>query len=238
MPSGLGRLRTLLSLPLVAAQGARVRRTIEVLPDATGANSGAVGSGDVDALRLVVVGESTAAGCGLESHDEGMAAALARVIAAKSQRGVHWQVYGQSGASLRSIRTNVLPQWDGSTDVAVLLAGVNDVLARRHPGQWAEELDATLHELTGRSDLVVAMGIPPFEAFPSLPRALGRFLAAHARQLDAVSEQRCVGRDDVQWVRSDGLVPIDPAFFARDGFHPSAAGYARWAEALAPELRI
>ncbi|MDT0266832.1 SGNH/GDSL hydrolase family protein [Streptomyces sp. DSM 44915] len=238
-----------LLLPVLAYQGLRVRAATEVLPPADGPTSGeapAAGAGAGDAggdeggpapFRLAVVGESTAAGCGVATHAEGFAGCLARELAGRTGRPVSWEVVGRHGATIRRVRHRLLPELRGTDlDLAVLLAGVNDVLARRSPTEWGEELAATIDELADRAARVVVPGIPPFRAFPSLPTTLGRYLAKRAGALDATSRRVCAARPAAAWLDSTGLAPVGPDFFSRDRFHPSAAGYRRWAGAVAAGL--
>ncbi|UED86232.1 hypothetical protein K4G22_20220 [Streptomyces profundus] len=134
-----------LLLPVVAVQGLRVRSATEVLPPAAGPLAGRVPAGgdaasgpaSGDALRLGVLGESTAAGCGVDSHADGFPGCLARELAARTKRPVAWEVVGLHGATARRVRHRLLPQLEGRFDTVVLLAGVNDVLSRRSPGSGA-----------------------------------------------------------------------------------------------------
>ena len=65
--------------------------------------------------------------------------------------------------------------------------------------------------------------------FPSLPRPLNAYLGARAALLNAATRKLAIGHA----VQVAPLDRIEPALFAADGFHPSAAGYAVWAESLA-----
>jgi lysophospholipase L1-like esterase len=150
---------------------------------------------------------------------------LAREINARTGRPVQWQVTGQFGATARRIRYRLLPQLDEDLDVAVLLAGGNDVMTRRSPDQWRDDLSAIVDGLTERADQVVVAGIPPFALFPSMSAALGRYLSERAAALDDVSRQICAARPGTTWVTMPGAPP--PYFFASDRFHLSAAGYQR-----------
>jgi lysophospholipase L1-like esterase len=187
-------------------------------------------------LRIGVLGESTAAGCGVGTHEEGFAGCLARELAVQAGRPVDWEVVGQHGATARRIRYRLLSQLGENLDVGVLLAGVNDVLTRRTPEQWGEDLTAILEGLNTRARRVVVSGIPPFDAFPSVPTTLGRYLTARAGALDAVSRQIIARLPRATWVGTHEFAPMGPDFFARDRFHPSAAGYERWAQATAEHL--
>lgn len=239
-PEGTDFVNPLL-LPIVAIQGMRVRAATGVLPPAAGPTSGTAGEDTSQPpLRVAVLGESTAAGCGADTNDNAFPGWLARGLATRTGRSVQWQVVGQYGATARRIRHRLLPQLGGEKlNVAVLLAGVNDVLTRRAPKQWGDDLAAIVDGLTERAEQVVVTGIPPFDAFPSLPTTLGRYLAGRARALDEVSRQVCGERSLTTWISSVDLLPTDdPLFFAPDRFHPSASGYRRWAEVVAGEIML
>jgi lysophospholipase L1-like esterase len=83
---------------------------------------------------------------------------------------------------------------------------------------------------------LAVLGESPFEAFPSLPRLLSRYLAERARLLDDITRGLCTKRPDVSWIGTTDLVPAEPEFFARDGFHPSSAGYHCWARTIDERL--
>lgn len=221
-----------LLMPIVILQGRRAKSSMTLLPPATGPTSGAVGDQSHPPFRLAVLGESTAAGCGVTTHNEGFAALLAGEVASHASRYVQWRSLGQHGATARRIRYKLLTQMEDSFDRAVLLAGANDVLSGRTPEQWAEDLEAIVDDLAIRAAEVTVVGIPPFREFPSLPSTLRRYLAEKATALDQVSQQVCAGRSSVTWVTSNGLPDDKAAFFAEDGFHPSASGYRYWAEAV------
>lgn len=226
-----------LLLPVIAAQGIWVRYRTEVLPPAGGPNAGTVGTDRAGApMRIAVLGESTAAGCGVDTHDDGFPGGLARELAERTGRPVTWEVVGQHGATARRIRHKLLPQLGDGVDLTVLLAGANDVLGRRTAEEWRDDLAAIVDSLAERAKQVVVVGLPPFARFPSLPGTLGRYLAGQAALLDAVSAQVCVQRPRATFLTSTDAMSIGGDFFARDGFHPSAHGYRRWAELVAQSL--
>ncbi|MEU7096864.1 SGNH/GDSL hydrolase family protein [Streptomyces longwoodensis] len=227
-----------LLLPVIAAQGLWVRARTEVLPPAVGPDTGTVAEQAPGApMRVAVLGESTAAGCGVATHDEGFPGSLARALAASYDCPVTWKVVGRYGATGRRIRYQLLPQLGEGYDLAVLLAGANDVLGRRSPDQWGEDLAAIVDDLTRRAASVVVVGTPPFADFPSLPGALARYCAERAAGLDRTSELICAERPQVTWINSTDIMQITGDFFARDGFHPSAHGYRQWARAVADHPR-
>ncbi|WP_328475242.1 SGNH/GDSL hydrolase family protein [Actinoplanes sp. NBC_00393] len=223
-------------LPLVAAQGLWLRATLKPAPEAGGATSGTAPGGSGTPLRLAVVGDSTAAGCGATHHTDGFAAALAQRLAADTGRPVAWETVGRFGATARRVRHRLVPLLDDDLDLIVLLAGANDVMAGRTPAQWNDELTAILTDLTARAGHVVVAGIPPFSKFPALPAALARYLGERAGALDEVSQRICAQNPDRTTFISSPAGQPPPEFFGSDRFHPSALGYRLWAEDVAARL--
>ncbi|MGC4750676.1 SGNH/GDSL hydrolase family protein [Micromonospora sp. DT201] len=225
-----------LLMPIIAIQGKRLRPAIEMLSPATGPESGTVGDASRSPVRIAVLGESTAAGYGVDTHDEGFPGCLAHEIVARTSRPVSWEVVGQHAATARRIRHRLLPRLGSDLDVVVVLAGASDVLVRRTPQEWGEDLSAIVDELAARANQVLVAGIPPFRSFPSIPTLLGRYLAAGADALDTRSRQVCAERPRATWVAAMDI--SSPDFFARDRFHPSASGYRRWAQGVADHVTI
>jgi lysophospholipase L1-like esterase len=216
-----------------------VQSSMKLLPPATGPTTGTVGdAADGVPVRIAVLGESTAAGCGVEAHNDGFPGSLARTIAERTGRPVTWETVGHDGATGRRIRYRLLPQISETLTVAVLLAGTNDVLSRRSPAQWAEDLDAIVSGLADRAEHVLVVGIPSFETFPSLPTTLRRYLAKSAGTLDEASQRVCAQRPRVTWVNLPGSMQGGPGFFSPDRFHPSAYGYLRLAQEVADQITL
>ena len=165
--------------PVLAWQGARVRRTVPPLPDAAGPTHGECGEhGDGNPVELLVLGESTAAGMGAPTHDVALAGCIADALARERGCRVRWRVLAQSGATARAMRTIVAAQPAlPEADVVVVALGVNDVLSiPSGDGSWTRDLAALVGELRarcGRSGLpVVLAAVPPMHHFPALPQPL------------------------------------------------------------------
>ena len=227
-----------LLLPLVVAQAAYVHRTIGKEPRPEGPTNGFVASPTGETLRLLVLGDSSASGRGAPTHDLAFAGSMARAISARTGRPVEWRAMGKYGATSEKIRHGLLTKVRGTWDLAVLLVGVNDILARRTVQTWSADLTVIVETLQQHAAHTVVPGIPEFDAFPSLPRTLRRYLAERGAELDVAARLVCAGRTSVQWVSSTDLGPAEPSFFAADGFHASPAGYERWARAVCDHLDL
>lgn len=220
-------------LPVLIPQAAWVRYRTPRLPEAGGDPHGATpGSGP--ALRVVVLGESTVAGVGAEQYADGLSACLAERLAARTARPVGWRAVGRSGATARSARAELTPRLAGlEADALVLVLGVNDVLGLGSAAQWSADLhaliDAAWSALRAPCPTVVSP-LPPLGEFACFPQPLRAFLGLRATAFDAVTRAVAAERG---LVVAPALPRLTPEVFATDGFHPSAAGYAAWAEGLA-----
>ncbi len=221
-------------LPTLAVQGTLVRRRIPLLPEAAGPRSGVVGSGGPE-LAVAVIGESTAAGVGVDSQDDALGARLALALAASRGGRVRWQVAGRTGLTIAKARRELLPELHGAPEIVVVVFGVNDVLKLTSERTWRCEVDALLRALLARgAHHVLFAAAPPLETFSVLPYPLRSVLGVRARFLNALLADVVRARGDASLVQ---LAGIDPALhLAADGFHPSALGYALWAELLADRL--
>jgi lysophospholipase L1-like esterase len=216
-------------LPLLLLQGRRTRARIPLLPEAGGPRRGTV-SGGAARLSLLVLGESTAVGVGAASQDEGLAFCLARSLARTRGVSVDVQVVGQTGANVQHVRRELVSQVEFPVDAALVVLGVNDTLELTRGGKWSSELGALISDLKSRARHVVFSGVPPLGELRSLPQPMRSALGARAAYLDGLLERVCVAHR----VHHVPLrFPYRPAQIAEDGFHPSALGYAAWADALA-----
>lgn len=227
MRPGLPLVGVYAALPVLLTQGRRVRRTTARLPDATGP-SGLCGEGS-EPHSLVVVGDSVAAGVGVDRHEHTVAGRLAAHLAGRG-RPVTWTVVARTGATAAGVCVLVEELDDDDVlaraDVVVVSTGVNDVTGLRSDRQWRRDLAGLLDLVLARAPHadVVLLGLPPMQRFPAMPRALGAVMGARARRLDAIGRSVVATRPRVSRLDLDAaLRSLDHTAFADDGFHPSAA---------------
>lgn len=233
------RLATLPLAPVLLVQGRRVRRVTPRLPEAAGAREGVVRPDDrgssavAPLLRLLILGDSSAAGVGVDTQDRALAGCLSRELAKTSGRPVQWRVVARNGARLADVLRMLADTPDASVDLAVLAVGVNDATGGTRPAAWLAGLDtlrATLDTRFGAPALLVS-ALPPMARFPALPFPLSAWLGARAARLDrlAAAWARTAPRTRHQPVHFDQ----DASLMASDGFHPGEPGCRTWAEQLA-----
>jgi len=185
---------------------------------------------------LLLLGESTVSGVGVAQQTDGLAGQLAAQLANATGRAVQWRAVGRNGADARLALQALLPQaLDQQWDMALLVLGVNDtthLTSRQHWRQRMQQLIAGLH---GCAERVLVTAVPPLGHFSALPQPLRGWFGLRANLLDA--DLRAVAAQQ----RAGYLVldiPFQPAYLARDGFHPSAAGYRLWAEGIVRQLGL
>lgn len=221
--------------PLIVLQGRRVRRLTPRLPEAGGPRDGEIAGADPP-IRLLLIGESTAAGVGVATHDEGLVGEVSRTLAAATSRRVLWMVRGRNGATAESTLVELLPQIGGFLpDVTVVVLGVNDTLRLARPRRFIAALDALATALRARqpSTTLVLAAVPPMGRFPALPAPLRQVLGLRARVLDLAVVRFARGCPRARHVPMPVLgTGAATGLFADDGFHPSASGYRTWGRAL------
>ncbi|MEX0309867.1 MAG: SGNH/GDSL hydrolase family protein [Tateyamaria sp.] len=227
------RLPTLALLPVVVPQALWVAARAERLPEADGPRSGESGEGPV--MRLLIVGDSSAAGVGVAHQNDALSG---RLVARLSKTAtVQWSVWAASGLTTSGVLRRLAAEPVQQFDIAVLAVGVNDAKNGVHATRWSANYRELLRVLRARFgvDLVLASGVPPLEHFPLLPRPLRTVLGARAAHFDDVLGKICAASDGVTHMPF-GL-PLDSTQMASDGFHPGAAIYDLWAERLAAAIR-
>ena len=219
-------------LPLLLAQALAVRRKAQILPEPPGARSGTGGSGPQ--LRLLIVGDSSAAGVGSVSQDDALSGQLVRALAPRFQ--VSWRLEARTGATTRSTLASLSRLDPAPFDVAVLAIGVNDVTRVVTKAQWVARQQALHHLLQDRFGVtcIIASGVPPMGLFPLLPQPLRWILGCQADRLDSALAGMAGQSGVVCHVPFD--FPHDPEFFASDGFHPSVKANTHWAAILAARI--
>lgn len=222
--------------PVLLAQGRQLRRETPRLPDAPLPWSGTVEpsvphAAAVPPLQLLVLGDSTAAGVGVDHADLGLGGQLARALARRTGRAVHWRAAGRNGATAGDlVRQFAAPALAEPTDLVFLTVGANDALGLRSTRAFRRDV-RRLIELTFSEHPQAALimsSLPAFFRFTLLPDPLKRSLYRHSQALEA--EARTLIDTHPRAHMSPPPPPYTDGFFASDNFHPSAQGYRDWAE--------
>jgi len=219
--------------PLMYIQGMIVRKYAAVLPEAIGPRAGTIGHGKP--LRVLVLGDSSAAGVGVNTQDEAIAGQLVAQLADKFQ--VKWKLLAKTGATTKSHTQALLEQVEGKFDAAMICLGVNDVTHGVNLKKWLKQqsqLYDILENHFGVKDIYVS-GIPPIKYFPLLPQPLRWFLGRRADRFDHWLAALINDRQNCFHIPI--AFPPDNSLMASDGYHPKASVYAEWASWVAEKIK-
>lgn len=223
--------------PVLLIQGRRVRNTALRLPEAAGPRSGVIGDAQ-NPLRILFVGDSSAAGVGVREQQLAWAQPAAEAVARMADRAVAWQLVARSGVNTREALALLKAAPVQPADVLVTALGVNDVTSQRSARQFIDDTLA-LHDWVREhcgARLVVRVGIPPMDRFTALPQPLRWYLGQCATRLDAALNAELAGRAGVNFInlRDPALAAVGE--LAEDGYHPGPLQYRAMAQTTAREV--
>ena len=218
--------------PLLWLQARHVRRVTLRMPEPPGLRTGTAGCGPL--MRLLVAGDSGAAGVGASTQDQALCGQLVRRLSL--HHTVQWCVLAANGLDSPGLFRLLQGTPCARFDVVVLSMGANDATGLCAPLQWAR-WQTRLAELIDQRfapALLVHSAVPPMHACLALPQPLRWFMGRWARQMNhslAPLLIAQVGRS-MHWHPETTAT----AGMAADGIHPSAEGYAVWADGLSRHI--
>lgn len=218
--------------PLLLVQAIRLRKRALRLPEAAGPRSGTTGTGT--ALRLLIVGDSSAAGVGVQTQSNALAGQLSDALSV--QHTVEWHLVASTGATTPSTILQLAREDLPPVDIVLIVLGVNDVTRGGPQSRWLRDhadLRAILRRRTGAAHLYVSQ-IPPLGAFPLLPDPLRWLLGRRGLRFDAALHAALGREADCTYVPFPDT--LDPSDMAEDGFHPGPQIYSEWAKNLARRI--
>ncbi|MGA8246658.1 MAG: SGNH/GDSL hydrolase family protein, partial [Nocardioides sp.] len=222
------------------AEATLARRTIgnagdEPPPDSTGwYGRGRPGP----AVKIALLGDSSAAGYGVDRAVETPGAHLASGLAAGADRRVHLRAFAKVGAQSSDLDDQIERALTTAPDLAVILIGVNDVTHQVRPSQSVRQLAAGVRRLREAGAKVLVGTCPDLGTVKPIPPPLKQVARSWSRRLAAAQAIATVEEDGVAVSLGSILGPdfeAAPAvLFGPDRFHPSAEGYRALAEVLVP----
>lgn len=233
------KLSTLALLPAIIVQGYRVKKNTPRLPEPQGERQGVCGQGQ--ALSLLILGDSAAAGVGVTQQQDALLGAVVSELSPDYQ--VHYQLEAKTGDNTAQILAAAQRLARQHYDVIVTSVGVNDVTRFRDPQKWIIQQQRLYAELEQRfsPQLILISAVPPMEQFPALKPPLGWLFGRYAGQMNDLLADFV---QHVDSVTNYQLLKYDVAEYkklniemAADGFHPSQAVYKIWANEIAVRVR-
>lgn len=242
MISILKDIATFFLLPVMYMQGKRVRKSIPQLPEAQGPE-GIAGEPTDTYKNILLIGESTLAGVGVVTHQEGFSGELGQSLSTLLDQTVKWKVYARSGYTARLVTDKLIPKMqETKTDLIVVGLGGNDTFTlNKHWTRDIEKLIATLSTKYPATPLVF-INLPPVASFPALPTILRFCLGHHMDKLRTQLATIVQGKSNCyfleekinlkEWSAKNGL-ENKPELYFSDGIHPTKLTYSLWAQSVA-----
>jgi lysophospholipase L1-like esterase len=190
------------------------------------------------AIKVALLGDSSAAGYGVERIVETPGAFLASGLAAAADRRVHLRTFAKIGAQSSDLLGQVERALRGDPDLAVILVGANDVTHRVRPSQSVRYLTEAVRRLREEGAEVLVGTCPDLGTVSPIPPPLKQVARSWSRRLAAAQAIAVVEEGGVAVSLGSILGPdfaAAPALlFGPDQFHPSVEGYRAVAEVLVP----
>ncbi len=191
-------------------------------------------------ITLAVLGDSSAAGFGVEQSRETPGALLAAGLSQVARRPVRLMCVAVVGAESRDLHSQVDTVLPHKPQAVAMMIGGNDVTHRVRPQVAVGHLDRAVRRLIAGGAEVVVGTCPDLGTIQPIQPPLRWVARRLSRQLAAAQTIAVVEAGGRSVSLGDLLGPDFAArpeqMFSADRFHPSATGYASAAAALLPSL--
>jgi hypothetical protein len=177
----------------------------------------AVRTAGIDPVRILIIGDGPAAGCGVRTHDLGIAGHLARQITGRIDRGVVVTVMAQPGASARATLKRLDEVDLDGYDTIVLMLATTDAFCLTNRRSWRADMTELVRALssTGTASLFVTStaNLRVARSLSPLARCLtGR----HARMLNMETSRIC-GQFNTPMIHLDAASGLTSRTYRRWG---------------------
>ena len=239
-----GAFLTLPILPILYYQGKRIRRNVPVLPEAREPYGTVKGFGSEN-LNIIILGESTIAGVGVDTHKEGFAGAFAHKLSELTGMNIVWNVYAKSGFNARQVNKSLVPHIkEENADCIIIGLGGNDAFELNRPIRWRKHIGQLIESLQNRFSYtpIVFTNMPPIREFPAftpfIQWTIGNLVEILGDELESlVNSYRNVHFMSKkitfdEWIKRTHLGNTVSDFFS-DGVHPSKLTYELWGQDMA-----
>jgi lysophospholipase L1-like esterase len=192
-------------------------------------------------IDYVALGDSTGFGVGALPGDGGYPPRLARRLR-EAGREVDLLNLSVPGARASDLAGSQLAAVAATSPTLVTVCvGANDAGEARAPGEFGAEMEEIFTELARLRAAVVACNVPDvsltprYRDDPARAAEVAADVVALNAELAAAAARHGVPVADIYRVSREQLFE-NPDLISPDGFHPSAAGYEVWAEAMLPTV--
>lgn len=190
------------------------------------------------AIKVALLGDSSAAGYGVHRVEETPGALLASGVAELADRRVHLRAFAVVGARSSDLAAQLDRAMPTQPDAAVILIGANDVTHRVLPAASVRHLSEAVRRLREAGVGVLVGTCPDLGTIEPIMPPLKQIARLWSRRL-AAAQTIAVLEEGGRTVSLGSI--LGPEFaaapavlFGPDQFHPSASGYRSLTQVLLP----
>lgn len=230
------KLATFGLLPVLLIQGIKVRKNTPRLPEASGDREGRIGQGKQ--LSLLILGDSAAAGVGVETQQDALSGAI--IAELQGEFILEWKLHAKTGDTTKQVLQAIHDLELQSYDVVVTSIGVNDVTKLTSATSWIKQQKQLFTQIQNRFQpkLIIVSGVPPMQHFPALPQPLAWLFGKYAEQMNDTLQQWVAAQTQFRFIQYDiASFQAMNLPMASDGFHPGKEIYAIWGQQVAALVR-
>jgi len=237
----LGAIISIPLLPILYFQGKKIKARVPRLPEARNRQGSCLISSN-RTLRMLTLGESTIAGVGVTTHEEGFTGTLAKELSTALKINIDWNVYAKSGYTAKEVNEYLISSIiENQVDLFVIGIGGNDAFELNTPKKWNSDVRALIKNIQAKFETVpiLFINMPPIKEFPAFTSlikfTIGNLVDILGEELEKVVKDF----ENVYYysrvVRSNYFIEryklnISPTDFFSDGVHPSEITYQLWAK--------
>ena len=190
------------------------------------------------AIKVALLGDSSAAGYGVDRVEETPGALLASGLAERANRRVHLREFAKIGAKSSDLAAQIDRAMLLAPDLVVILIGANDVTHTVLPSASVRHLSEGVRRLREADIMVVVGTCPDLGTIKPIAPPLKQVARAWSRRL-AAAQTIAVLQEGGRTVSLGSILGPEfaaaPALlFGPDQFHPSADGYRSLVTVLLP----
>ncbi len=179
--------------------------------------------------KILILGESTAAGVGASSIESTMAGHFFNQLGNE----FHLTNLGKNGLRVSEVLAQFresLNEVQGKLEGVFLFLGANDCFRLTNPKEYRTELVVLIQFLKSKfsTEWIYLADIPPVQLFPAFPKLLKYYLNQQRSFLQ--KEMKLVSESHKDILFDPINLEINSDFFASDRIHPSNIGYQKIAE--------
>ena len=190
------------------------------------------------AIKVALLGDSSAAGYGVDRVEETTGAQLASGLAEQADRRVYLRSFAVVGAMSSDLDAQIERALPTEPDVAVILIGANDVTHTVLPSASVRFLSEAVRRLHEAGVAVLVGTCPDLGTIKPIAPPLKQVARSWSRRLAAAQTITVVeegGRTvSLATILGPEFAAAPALLFGPDRFHPSADGYRSLAQVLLP----